>query len=195
MPRFKRWKQSSGAPPKSAPEGEDAPETDVRALLRAALATDPSGGGAASPTLPLGLGSPVMWSGVSIVLVAVLLFAFYLAPESGDDAEGSLVANPTSVVPAGTDGPFISDSPTPSTGPTEPPSTPLPTVPPAGVTCEGGQDAFEYEVKPGDSVATIAADSGLFEGDIVICDSSIQNPALIRPGQVMRIPCPDEGCP
>ena len=137
------------------------------------------GGGSPPPALPFGMG-PVMWLGVG-VFVAGLLFALYLAFESGDGGESGLVASPTGAVP---------------TEATEPgSSTPTPPVVPGSVTCNDGREAFEYEVKSGDTISAIAADNGLTAEDILDCDSAIEDPTLIQVGQPIRIPCPDESCP
>ncbi len=202
MPLFKRRKQSRRSPVRSVQKGEPPiPEadSDARARLRAALTGEQAASGGAELPTPSRLRRLVMWSGVSAVTITGLLLALYLAVDLGSEDEGGLAAIPTSTAPTATENSVATGSPTPLAEPaTSVPtltSTPVPTPVQASVFCAEGQDAFEYRVKPGDSMATIAADYGLFEGDVVQCDPSIANPSLIRPGQTILIPCPDVGCP
>lgn len=202
MPFFKRRKQSRRAPARSVQKGEPPiPEadSDARARLRAALTSEHAAGSREELPTRSRVRRLVMGWGVSAALVAGFLVALYLAVDFGGQDEGGLAAIPTSTAPTATENSITTGSPTPSAEPTTSvptlASTPVPTPVQASVFCEEGEDAFEYRVKPGDSMATIAADYGLFEGDVVLCDSSIANPSLIRPGQSILIPCPDVGCP
>lgn len=198
MPFFKRRKQSRRAPARSVQKGEPPiPEadSDPRARLRAALTSEHAAGSRAELPTRSRVRRLVMWSGLSAALVAGLLVALYLAVDLGIEDEGGLAAIPPSTAPTATENSIATGSPTPSAEPTTSVPTPASTPVQASVFCEEGEDAFEYRVKPGDSMATIAADYGLFEGDVVLCDSSIANPSLIRPGQTILIPCPAVGCP
>ncbi|MBN1956525.1 MAG: LysM peptidoglycan-binding domain-containing protein [Anaerolineae bacterium] len=116
------------------------------------------------------------------------------------------MAQPTEPAPTPTPEPSGETSPEPTTAPTEPPS-PEPTVAPPEPTAAppatpvpptepptppGGETS--YTVQPGDNLFRIALRHGM-RAEELAAYNGITNPALIYPGQVIRIPAGGETPP
>lgn len=149
----------------------------------------------ARPLLPVDLGGAGRrWGQAGLVVLMVLALAAVVLARSGSGPASALLATPTpspavtpsiapsvEVTPAPTSA-AVETGPLPSTtaAATPPPSGPVgaPTLPPATRT---------YTVKAGDNLSAIAAKYGTTVA-ILQRLNGIQNPSLIRIGQVLRIP-------
>jgi lipoprotein NlpD len=76
-----------------------------------------------------------------------------------------------------------------ATTPSPPPSAGVTAVPPPAATAESDARAQTYTVKRGDTLAQIALDNGLDYRDLAAWNN-LENPHLIRVGQVLRLTSP-----